>query len=90
MTKSELIAKIAEQTKLTKTNAGKALDAVISAISASLVAGEKVILTGFGTFDVTARAARLGRNPRTGKEIKIAASKSPKFKPGKTLKDAVK
>jgi len=90
MTKPELIAKIAEQTKLTKTNAGKALDAFMGTISASLAAGEKVILTGFGTFDVTARAARLGRNPRTGKEIKIAASKAPKFKPGKTLKDAVK
>jgi DNA-binding protein HU-beta len=90
MTKAELIAKIAEQTKLSKVDACKALDAITAAIGASLAAGEKVTLTGFGTFDVAARAERKGRNPRTGQEIKIAASKTPKFKAGQTLKDSLK
>jgi len=90
MTKAELIAKMAEQAKLTKADAGKALDAVTDAISMALAAGEKLTLTGFGTFEVIARAARIGRNPKTGKELKIAASKSPKFRAGQTLKDAVK
>ena len=90
MTKAELIAKLAEKSKLTKAAAGKALDAMTEAIEAALKAGDKLTLTGFGTFEVLNRAARKGRNPRTGKEIKIAASKVVKFRVGKTLKDAVK
>jgi len=90
MTKAEFVAKIAEQTKLSKVDAGKALDAVTGVIGTAMAAGEKVVLTGFGTFEVAARAARKGRNPQTGKEITIAASKSTKFRAGKALKDAVK
>ena len=90
MTKAELIAKVAEKSKLTKAAAAKALAALIEAIEAALKAGDKFTLTGFGTFEVLNRAARNGRNPRTGKAIKIPASKVVKFKAGKTLKDAVK
>lgn len=90
MNKAELIAKVAEKSKLTKAAAGRAVAAFTEAIEAALKAGNKLTLTGFGTFEVLNRAARKGRNPRTGKEIKIAASKAVKFRVGKTLKDAVK
>jgi DNA-binding protein HU-beta len=89
MTKQELINKIAEA-GMTKVDAGKALDALEAAITAALKRGEKVTWTGFGTFEVRARAARMGRNPQTGAPLHIAASKTPAFKAGKTLKDSVK
>ena len=89
MTKSELINQIAEKSELTKKDAEKAFSAVVSTITDALVSGEKVQIVGFGTFEVTERAARTGKNPQTGKEIKIAACKAPKFKAGKALKDAV-
>ncbi len=89
MNKSGLITAIAEVSDLTKADAGRALDATISAITESLKAGEPVTLIGFGTFEVRDRAARTGRNPRTGEEIQIKASKNPAFKAGKALKDAV-
>jgi DNA-binding protein HU-beta len=90
MTKADLIEKIAASTGLSKADSGRAFDAALDAISKSLKKNQKVTLVGFGTFSVTKRKARKGRNPRTGEEIKIAASKSPKFTPGKALKDAVK
>ncbi|TAN41555.1 MAG: HU family DNA-binding protein [Nitrospirae bacterium] len=90
MTKQELIEKVAKDADLSKAAAGKALDATIDAIKASLKKGQKVILVGFGSFSVSKRKARKGRNPQTGKEIKIAACKVPKFSAGKTLKDAVR
>ena len=83
--KQDLIAKVAEATELTKKDSAAAVDAVFAAVS-----GEKVQLIGFGNFEVRERAARKGRNPQTGKEIKIAASKVPAFKAGKALKEAVK
>lgn len=89
MTKSELIEKVAEKTGMTKKDSGKAVDAVLEAITKALGKGEKVSLVGFGTFDVRKRAARMGRNPQTGKAIKIAARKVPAFKAGKSLKEAV-
>ena len=90
MNKTELIAKVAELSELTKKDATKAVDAVFEAISQSLQAGDKVQIIGFGNFEVRERAARKGRNPQTGEEIDIAASKVPAFKPGKALKDAIK
>lgn len=90
MTKADLIDKIAASASLTKTDAGKALDATLDAVKAVLKKGQKVTLVGFGTFSVSKRKARKGRNPRTGAEIKIPATKVPKFAAGKTLKDAVK
>ncbi len=90
MTKADLIDKIASGAGLTKTDAGKALDATLDSIKAALKKGQKVTLVGFGTFSVSKRKARKGRNPRTGAEIKIPATKVPKFTAGKTLKDAVK
>ncbi len=90
MNKTELIAKIAEKTELTKKDATKAVDAVFSAISESLSEGDKVQIIGFGNFEVRERAARKGRNPQTGEEIEIAASKVPAFKPGKALKEVIK
>lgn len=87
--KSELIDAIAESANLTKADAGRALDATVAAVTAALKAGDAVTLVGFGTFSVKERAARTGRNPQTGKEIKIKASKTPSFKAGKGLKDAV-
>lgn len=90
MTKADLIDKIASSSGLTKTDAGKALDATLDSIKAALKKGQKVTLVGFGTFSVSKRKARKGRNPRTGAEIKIPATKVPKFTAGKTLKDAVK
>jgi DNA-binding protein HU-beta len=87
--KNDLVAKVADKTGLSKSDAGKAVDGVFDAISEALKGGDEVRLVGFGTFAVAARAASEGRNPRTGDKIKIPASKQPKFKPGKGLKDAV-
>lgn len=87
--KSELIDHIAEQADISKAAAGRALDALIGGVSTTLKKGEAVSLVGFGTFAVTTRAARTGRNPRTGAAIKIKKAKVPKFRPGKALKDAV-
>ena len=89
MNKTELIEHIAQTAGLSKAAATRALESAIAAITASLQKGEPVSLVGFGTFDVGQRAARTGRNPRTGDEIKIAAAKVPKFRPGKALKDAL-
>ena len=90
MTKTDLIAKVADMAGMTKVDANKAIDAVAEAVQASLAKGEKVTWTGFGTFEVRNRAARMGRNPQTGAPLHIAASKTPAFKSGKSLKDAVK
>lgn len=90
MTKDELVDKIASEADLTKKDAATALDAVTSAIAGELANGGSVTLVGFGTFSVSERAARTGRNPQTGETIQIAASKGVKFKAGKGLKDAVK
>ena len=89
MNKAELIESIAESADLSKASAGRALDAAIEAVTKALKKGDTVTLVGFGTFSVRKRAARMGRNPRTGEEIKIKASKVPGFKPGKALKDAI-
>ncbi|MFN3586129.1 MAG: HU family DNA-binding protein [Moraxellaceae bacterium] len=89
MNKSELIDAIAASADITKADAGRALDAAVEAITQALKAGDQVTLVGFGTFLVKERAERTGRNPQTGKEIKIAASRAPSFKPGKGLKDAL-
>ncbi|WP_116474491.1 MULTISPECIES: nucleoid-associated protein HU-beta [Zobellella] len=89
MNKSQLIDKIAEGADITKASAGRALDAVVEAITESLKEGDQVSLVGFGTFAVRERAARTGRNPQTGAAIEIAAAKTPAFKAGKALKDAV-
>ena len=89
MNKAELIAKIAEESKLTKKAAETALDAFIVSVENALKNGEKVQLVGFGTFEVRDRAARKGRNPQTKAEIKIPAAKAPVFKAGKALKDLV-
>lgn len=89
MNKNELVDSVATATELTKADAAKAVDAVFDSITRSLKKGQEVRLVGFGTFIVRKRAASKGRNPRTGEEIKIAASKQPKFKAGKGLKEAV-
>ncbi len=89
MNKTELIEAIAASADLPKAAAGRALDAVIDAITASLKKEDQVVLVGFGTFAVKDRAARTGRNPQTGNPIEIAAAKIPSFRPGKALKDAV-
>ena len=89
MNKTELVAAMAEKTNLTKADSEKALKAFIDVVAEELKKGEKVQLVGFGTFEVAKRAAREGRNPQTGKSMKIAASKAPKFKAGKALKDVV-
>ena len=89
MNKTELIAAVAEQAELSKKDAEKALKAFTDVIAAELVKGEKVQLVGFGTFEVSEREAREGRNPLPGEKITIAASKNPKFKAGKALKDMV-
>ncbi|MFN7710141.1 MAG: HU family DNA-binding protein [Holosporales bacterium] len=89
MNKNDLIAKVAELSGLTKADAAKAVDGVFDAISGALKKNQEVRLVGFGTFLVTERAASEGRNPRTGEKIKIPASKQPKFRAGKTLKEAV-
>lgn len=87
MTKAELVAKMAEGAGITKVQAEKALTAFTGAVEGALKAGDKVALVGFGTFSVAHRAARTGRNPQTGKEIKIEAKSNGKFTPGKDLKD---
>lgn len=89
MNKTELVAAIAAQTELSKKDAEKALKAFIDIVTDELKKGEKIQLVGFGTFEVAERAAREGRNPLTGAAMKIPASKAPKFKAGKALKDAV-
>ena len=89
MNKAELIEQVAGQTGLTKRTSGKAVDAVVSAISDCLARGEKVTLVGFGTLRVTKRKARVGRNPQTGDSINIPAKKVPKFTSGKGLRDKV-
>ncbi|WP_262695078.1 HU family DNA-binding protein [Kordiimonas aquimaris] len=89
MNKNDLIASVADAAELSKADSGKAVDAVFDAISGALASGGDVRLVGFGTFSVANRAATKGRNPRTGEEIDIPASKQPKFKAGKGLKDAV-
>ncbi len=89
MNKTELIAAIAEQAEISKKDAEKALKAFVDVVTEQLKEGEKVQLVGFGTFEVSERAAREGRNPQTGKTMKIAACKAPKFKAGKALKDAI-
>ncbi|MBX3679336.1 HU family DNA-binding protein [Cognatazoarcus halotolerans] len=89
MNKSELIDQIAEQAEISKAAAGRALDAAVAAVKQTLKKNGTVTLVGFGTFYVGKRAARTGRNPRTGANIKIKAAKVPKFRAGKGLKDAV-
>ncbi|OKP04390.1 DNA-binding protein HU [Xenorhabdus eapokensis] len=89
MNKSQLIDKIAADANISKAAAGRVVDAFISSVSGALKNGDDVALVGFGTFTVRERAARTGRNPQTGKEIKIAAAKVPAFRAGKGLKDAV-
>lgn len=90
MTKTELIDAMASEAGLTKADAGRALDSAITAIKKSLKKNQKVTLVGFGTFSVSKRKARKGRNPQTGEAIKIPAAKVPKFTAGKGLKDAIK
>ncbi|HSP22192.1 HU family DNA-binding protein [Planococcus sp. FY231025] len=90
MNKTELVNSVAEAAELSRKDAAKAVDAAFEAIQEALTKGDKVQLIGFGNFEVRERAARKGRNPQTGAEIEIAASKVPAFKPGKALKDAVK
>jgi DNA-binding protein HU-beta len=89
MNKNELIAAVAERAGLSKTDGTKAVDAFVDVITAALKKGDEIRLVGFGTFAVTQRKATEGRNPRTGEKINIPASKVPKFKPGKALKEAV-
>ncbi|WP_438445597.1 HU family DNA-binding protein [Gorillibacterium sp. sgz5001074] len=89
MNKSDLIAKVAEASELSKKDATKAVEAVFEAITEALQSGDKVQLVGFGNFEVRERQARKGRNPQTGEEIEIAASKVPSFKPGKALRDVI-
>lgn len=90
MNKEMLITAIAEKTEMTKIQSEKALKAFIDVVTEEMKKGEKVQLVGFGTFEVTERAERQGRNPSTGESMVIPASKSPKFKAGKVLKDAIK
>lgn len=90
MNKTELIAKVADAADLTKKDATKAVEAVFNTISDALKTGDKVQLIGFGNFEVRERSARKGRNPQTGQEIEIAASKVPAFKPGKQLKEGIR
>ena len=89
MNKTELVAAMAEQAGISKKDAEAALKAFTDTVSKELKKGGKVQLVGFGTFETSTRAARTGRNPQTGKEMKIKASKTPKFKAGKALKDLV-
>ena len=89
MNKVDWVSAVAKQAELSKKDAGLAVEAVFDAISEALEKGDKVQLIGFGTFDVSERAEREGRNPRTGETMKIAASKAPRFKAGKALKDRV-
>ena len=89
MNKAELVEAVAAAANLSKADAGRAVDAVVSGIASSLQGGEQVSIVGFGTFSVKRRAARSGRNPRTGESIQIQASNVPAFKAGKALRDAV-
>ncbi len=89
MNKTELIDHIAKNADISKAAAGRALDSIVSAVKVTLKKGNPVTLVGFGTFSVAKRAARAGRNPKTGAAIKIKAAKVPKFRAGKALKDAV-
>ncbi len=89
MNKNDLVAEVAERAEISKTDAAIAVDSVFDAIADALKKGDEVRLVGFGTFSVTERAASEGRNPRTGEKISIEASRQPKFKPGKGLKDIV-
>ena len=90
MNRSDVIAKMATDAGISKAAAERALNALVDGIAGALRGGDKVSLVGFGTFSVSNRAARTGRNPRTGASIQIPASKVPRFKPGKGLKDAIK
>lgn len=90
MNKNELVAAVAEHSDLSKADAGRAVDSVFDVITAALKRGDDVRMVGFGTFHVTNRAASMGRNPRTGERIQIPASRQPKFKAGKGLKDSLK
>jgi len=90
VTKAELVSVVAEKTGFTKKDTSKLVDALLDAIVESLAAGEKVSLVGFGTFEVRERAARKGRNPQTGEAITIEARRVPAFRPGKSLKDAIR
>ena len=89
MNKSEFVDAVADEAELSKADAGRAVDAMIEAVKKALKKGDTISLVGFGTFQVRKRAARQGRNPRTGETIEIKASKIPSFKAGKALKDAV-
>ena len=89
MNKNDLIARVADVTTLSRSDATRAVEAVLDTITAAMKQGDEVKLVGFGTFVVSNRAATTGRNPRTGEEIKIPASRQPKFKAGKQLKDAI-
>ncbi len=89
MNKQQLIDAAADRTDLSKSDVSNALDVILDTVTSALKAGDKVTLTGFGNFEVRDRAARTGRNPQTGEEMQIKASKAPAFKPGKALKDAV-
>ena len=89
MNKTELIAAVAEKTGLTKKDAERVVSATFETVTATIKAGEKVSISGFGIFEVKAREARIGRNPRTKEEIKIPATKLPAFKASKTLKDSI-
>mgnify|MGYP000927234518 FL=1 len=89
MNKTELVSSVAEKAEITKKEAEKVVGALFTSIEEALAKGDKVQLVGFGTFEVRERAARTGRNPKTGEEITIAATKVPAFKPGKALKEAV-
>ncbi|MGC4378676.1 HU family DNA-binding protein [Fictibacillus sp. Mic-4] len=90
MNKTELVASVAEKSGLSKKDAAQVVDSLFESITEALKNGEKVQLIGFGTFEVRERSARKGRNPQTGEEIDIPASKAPAFKPGKELKEATK
>jgi len=89
MNKADFIASVADNAELSKADAGRAVDAMVETITKALKKGDSVTLMSFGTFSISKRAARTGRNPRTGQTIKIKASKNPAFKAGKALKDAV-
>ncbi|MFN7550903.1 MAG: HU family DNA-binding protein [Pseudomonadota bacterium] len=89
MNKAELVASVADAAGITKTDAAKAIEAVVAVVEKALKKGDAVSIIGFGTFSVRRRAARTGRNPRTGATLKIKASKVPAFKAGKALKDAI-
>lgn len=90
MTKEDMVGKIAGEIGISKAKAGRALDTVLGGITAALKRGDKVTFVGFGTFSVARRAARMGRNPRTGAVINIPAARVPRFKPGSKLKSAVR